>query len=71
MTLDVVKLVGCRVCGDPVIYFGSWCFADSKRLCGPVCCVIDDALNPGTWIDATEMMEGGSLHHRLPEIWND
>ncbi len=68
---DVVKLTSCKVCGSPVIYCGATFFAESKRLCSDVCVAIDDALVPGTWVDASEMAEGGSLHHRLLEIWNE
>ena len=71
VTLEVVKLTPCFVCGIPVIYFGPKVFEDSKRLCSTICVAIDDVLTPGHWVDATEMMEGGRLHDHLPDIWSD
>jgi len=38
--------------------------------CDVVCDRIDDARMPGEWIDASELMRGGSLHNR-PELWID
>lgn len=68
---EVVKLTGCKSCGAPVIYFGPAVFANSKRFCSDTCASLDDLRTPGYWLDASEMMEGGCLYNRLPEIWTE
>ena len=70
ITFEVGKMTGCAICAEPVIYLGPKVLASGERFCSEVCCAIDLAITPGTWVDASELAQGGSLYNR-PELWSD
>jgi hypothetical protein len=70
VVFEVAKMTGCAICGEPVIFLGPKVLANGERFCSEVCCVIDQAITPGHWVDASELARGGSLHNR-PELWSD
>jgi hypothetical protein len=70
ISFEVAKMTGCAVCGEPVIFLGPEVLASGERFCSDVCVAIDQAIAPGTWVDASELAQGGSLRDR-PELWFD
>jgi hypothetical protein len=58
----------CAVCPDPVIYRGPALLSNATTFCDETCARIWDAITPGEWIDANELMPGGRFHDR-PDIW--
>jgi hypothetical protein len=67
---ELVKLTGCAVCADPVIFIGPFVLEHGRRICSEICDVLYKAITPGVWVDASELAPGGGLHNR-PELWVD
>ena len=66
---EIFVLKRCAICPDLVIYRGPSLLRKAKIFCSEVCEKIDDAVTPGSWVDAADLMPGGPLHDR-PDIWN-
>ncbi len=67
---DVLVLKRCPICKDPVLYEGPDILRDAIVWCGVPCAAIWDAITPGQWINASEIMQGGRFHNR-PDIWTE
>lgn len=58
----------CAICPEPVMFSGPSLLSNAVVWCGETCERIWDAMTPGQWIDAAELMPGGRFHDR-PEVW--
>jgi hypothetical protein len=66
---DVMMLKRCEICAEAAYFSGPLSLAVTAIVfCGTTCARIWDAITPGEWIDASEMMPGGRIHDR-PDIW--
>jgi hypothetical protein len=66
----ILILKRCASCENSALYSGPQMLSNAKVFCSDLCIVLDDLVTPGTWIDAAELMQGGSLCNR-PDIWRD
>lgn len=65
---DVLMLKRCTICGDSVLYHGPAMLGEGDIFCGKTCAAIWDAITPGYCVDASELMQGGSLYDDRPSI---
>lgn len=65
---DIIIMKRCASCPEMVLYWGPTSLRNASVWCSDVCEALWDAITPGRWIDAAELMPGGCLHDR-PDIW--
>lgn len=67
---EVTLLKRCAICPESVIYKGPRLLSNASVFCDATCQRIWDAITPGEWLRASELMPGGCLHNR-PDTWMD
>lgn len=65
---DIITTKRCASCPEMVLYWGPAALRNASVWCSEVCEVLWDAITPGAWIDAAELMPGGQYFDR-PDIW--
>lgn len=56
---DIALLKRCAMCPEMVIYNGPEMLSDGLVFCSNACAALWDAVTPGEWVDAKEIMRGG------------
>ena len=64
----IVLLKRCAICPGLVLYEGPSMLSNASVFCSETCERIWDAVTPGEWISAEELMPGGRFHDR-PDVW--
>ncbi len=67
---SVIMVKRCSMCAEKVLYNGPDALRDAVVWCSTTCERLWDAVTPGEWIDAAELMRGGRLYDR-PDIWTE
>lgn len=65
---EIVILKPCAMCAEPTLYQGPSMLSQGDVCCGEACSALWDALTPGHWVSAVELMRGGRYYDR-PDIW--
>ena len=67
---EIALLKPCAMCPETVIYRGPEMLSNASVFCSETCARLWDAIAPGHWVNATELMQGGHYCDR-PDIWTE
>lgn len=67
---EIALLKRCAMCPEPTLYAGPAMLSTASVFCSDACAALWDAITPGEWISAVELIQGGRYCNR-PDIWSE